>query len=70
VIIPTPVVLADSSKFAARPSLLLCPLSRIHTVITDDGITDRDARMLEAAEIRLIVAQTRAADGKDAVQAE
>ncbi len=64
------VVLADSSKFAARSSLLLCPLSRIHTVITDDGITDRDARMLEAAEIRLIVAQTRAADGKDAVQAE
>lgn len=64
------VVLADSSKFAARSSLLLCPLSRIHTVITDDGITDRDARMLETAEIRLIVAQARAADRKDTAQAE
>ena len=56
------IVLADSSKFAARSSLLLCPLTRIHTVITDDGISDRDASMLEAADIRLIVAQTRAAD--------
>lgn len=64
------IVLADSSKFAARSSLLLCPLTRIHTVITDDGISDRDASMLEAADIRLIVAQTRAADRKDAAQAE
>lgn len=64
------IVLADSSKFAARSSLLLCSLARIHTVITDDGISDRDASMLEAADIRLIVAQTRAADRKDAAQAE
>jgi DeoR family transcriptional regulator, ulaG and ulaABCDEF operon transcriptional repressor len=56
------VVLADSTKFAARSSLLLCPLSRIHTVITDDGISDRDASMLESADIRLIVAQVRARD--------
>ncbi len=56
------VVLADSTKFAARSSLLLCALSRIHTVITDEGITDRDAAMLEAADIRLIVAQIGAAD--------
>ncbi|MGL4310960.1 MAG: DeoR/GlpR family DNA-binding transcription regulator [Paracoccaceae bacterium] len=56
------VVLADSTKFTARSSLLLCPLSRIHTVITDEGITDRDAAMLESAEIRLIVARAGAAD--------
>lgn len=55
------IVLADSSKFAARSSLLLCALSRIHTVITDTGISDRDAAMLEAAEVRLIVAEPRAA---------
>lgn len=51
------IVLADSSKFDQRSSLLLCPLARIHTVITDEGIDDRAARMLEAAEIRLIVAE-------------
>lgn len=62
------IVLADSSKFRRRSSLILCALSRIHTVITDDGITDREAQMLEASEVRLIVAQSRAADREDAVQ--
>lgn len=56
------IVLCDSKKFAARSSLLLCPLSRIHTVITDDGISDRDAEMLARADIRLIVAQVGVAD--------
>ncbi|MBA4490301.1 DeoR/GlpR family DNA-binding transcription regulator [Paracoccus sp. S1E-3] len=58
------IVLADSSKFHQRSSLLLCPLSRIHTVITDDGIEDRAAQMLEAADIRLIVAEVAASDRK------
>ena len=52
------VVLVDSSKFANRSSLVLCPLDRIHTLITDDGIDDRTAAMLERADIRLIVAET------------
>ncbi|WP_096787807.1 DeoR/GlpR family DNA-binding transcription regulator [Rhodobacter sp. CZR27] len=56
------IVLADSSKFAQGSSLVLCPLARIHTVVTDDGIDDRAARMLEAAEVRLIVAEVPAAD--------
>ena len=59
------IVLCDSTKFAARSSLLLCPLSRIHTVITDDGSSDCDAQMLDAADIRLIVAQIGAADRID-----
>lgn len=59
------IVLADSTKFAARSSLLLCPLERIHTVITDDGITERAAAMLDAAGVRLIVARTGAADRLD-----
>lgn len=55
------VVLVDSSKFANRSSLVLCPLARISTVITDDGISDKAAAMLEAAEITLIVAPISAA---------
>ena len=43
------VVLVDSSKFRQRSSLILCGLSRIATVITDDGIEDREAKMLEDA---------------------
>ena len=56
------VVLVDSSKFDARSSLVLCPLDWIDTVITDDGIPDRAAAMLEAAEVRLIVAPVRRAE--------
>jgi DeoR family ulaG and ulaABCDEF operon transcriptional repressor len=52
------VVLADSTKFEQRSSLVLCPLDRITTVITDDQISDKAAAMLEAAEVTLIVAQS------------
>ena len=55
------VVLVDSSKFENRSSLVLCPLERIDIVITDDGIPDRAAAMLEAADIQVIVAQGGAA---------
>ncbi len=49
-------MLVDSSKFDNRSSLVLCPLARIDTVITDDGISDKAAAMLEAADVTLIVA--------------
>ena len=52
------VVLVDSTKFEQRSSLVLCPLNRITTVITDDQISDKAAAMLEAAEVKLIVTQT------------
>src|SRR5690606_10100775 len=64
------IVLADSSKFRQRSSLLLCPLNRIHTVITDDGIEDRAAKMLEAAEIRLIVAETAGSNRRTRAEKE
>ena len=50
------VVLVDSSKFSKRSSLILCGLKRIATVITDSGIEDRHAAMLEAAGVKLVVA--------------
>ena len=62
------VVLADSSKFGKRSSLLLCPLARIHTVITDDRIDDRAARMLEAAEVRLIAVPVAATERRARAQ--
>lgn len=55
------VLLVDSTKFEARSSLVLCPLARVNTVITDDGITDKAAAMLEAADVKLIVAHSGAA---------
>lgn len=50
------IVLADSSKFSKRSSLILCPLNRITKVITDDRIDDKSASMLEASGVELIVA--------------
>lgn len=50
------VVLIDSSKFEQRSSLILCGLDRIATVVTDSGLEDRHASMLEAAGVSLVVA--------------
>ena len=55
------IVLVDSTKFANRSSLVLCPLDRIDTIITDEGIDDRTAAMLEAADVTLIVVPAGAA---------
>ncbi|MFC6487828.1 DeoR/GlpR family DNA-binding transcription regulator [Nitratireductor sp. GCM10026969] len=52
------VVLVDSSKFRQRSSLILCGLSRIATVITDEGIEDHEAKMLEEAGVGLVVARS------------
>jgi len=48
------IVLVDSSKFHSSGSLILCPLTDINTVITDNGIHSRDRKMLEDAGIRVI----------------
>ncbi|WP_146585968.1 DeoR/GlpR family DNA-binding transcription regulator [Puniceibacterium confluentis] len=50
------VILADSSKFDLRSSLILCALEKVGTIITDEGIEDRHAAMLDAADVKLIVA--------------
>jgi DeoR family transcriptional regulator, ulaG and ulaABCDEF operon transcriptional repressor len=54
------IVLADSSKFSGRSSLILCGLDRITAVVTDGGIRDEDRQMLETAGVRLIVADATA----------
>jgi DeoR family ulaG and ulaABCDEF operon transcriptional repressor len=60
----------QSSKFRRRSSLILCPLSRITTVITDDGVEDHEARMIETAGARLIVARgPRAVEEETSLQA-
>ncbi len=52
------IVLADSSKFSKRSSLILCQLEQVNMVITDEGIDDKSANMLEVAGVKLIVAKT------------
>lgn len=48
-------LLADSSKFSCKASLILCALNRIATVITDTGASDAAVQMLERAGVNVIV---------------
>ncbi len=59
------VLLVDSQKFEERSSLVLCPLSRVNTVITDEGITDRARTMLDNAGVTLVVAKSGATQQQD-----
>ena len=62
------IVLADSSKFTARSSLILCGLDRIATVVTDGGLREEDRGMLADAGIGLVIAdQAGAMQGKASV---
>jgi DeoR family ulaG and ulaABCDEF operon transcriptional repressor len=59
------VVLADSSKFISRGSLVVCPLSRIHTLITDVAAPAAALDMLRESGVHIIVV----ASGADAIAA-
>jgi DeoR family transcriptional regulator, ulaG and ulaABCDEF operon transcriptional repressor len=48
------IALVDSSKFEASAGHLLCELTRVHTLITDTGIDDASAKMIEGAGVKLI----------------
>lgn len=52
------IVLADSRKFALRPRHAVFGLDRIGTLITDDGLSDADARMLEEEGVTVLIAET------------
>lgn len=49
------VALVDSSKFSAAAGHVLCELTKVHTLITDDGIDDASAKTVEDSGVELIV---------------
>ena len=49
------VAVCDSTKFMRRSMALIVPPTAIHTVITDDQISDEDAESLRNAGIELII---------------
>src|SRR5271165_5607437 len=51
------VVLADASKFAQRGSLVVCPLARIHALITDPDAPPEALAMLAEAGVQTIVVE-------------
>jgi DeoR family ulaG and ulaABCDEF operon transcriptional repressor len=64
------VVLADSSKFGERRSLILCRLNEVDIFITDDGISEADhARLVDAGvEVQIVSLGGAAANGRRAVR--
>lgn len=52
------IVLADSSKFVSRGSLVVCPLSRIHTLITDADAPSAALDMLREHGVEVAVVET------------
>lgn len=56
------VLMVDSTKFKSRSNLVLCPLDKLTTVITDDGIDDASRRLVEGAGVNLIVAKVEAGE--------
>jgi DeoR family ulaG and ulaABCDEF operon transcriptional repressor len=55
------VVLADSSKFQTKGSLVVCPLSRVHTLITDTHAPESGLQMLRDAGVETIVVEPEGA---------
>lgn len=50
------IVLADSTKFEPKGSLVVCPLSRVSMIVTDDGIGEAALAMLENAGVAVRIA--------------
>ncbi len=50
------IVVCDSSKFLRHSLAFICSVSKIHCVITDNGISDEDKKRLEDTGIKVIIA--------------
>jgi len=50
------IVLADSSKFFKRSLAIICPISKINTLVTDEGIPPHFKANLEKMGIEVIIA--------------
>ena len=48
-------IICDSSKFEIKARVVACPISRIHSVITDQGITELMKKTLEDKGVKVIV---------------
>jgi DeoR/GlpR family transcriptional regulator of sugar metabolism len=54
------ILLTDHTKFGQVASSVVGPVTLLHTVITDDGISPQMRQALEELEIQVIVVETAA----------
>jgi DeoR family transcriptional regulator, ulaG and ulaABCDEF operon transcriptional repressor len=55
------IVLADSSKLRQRSSMIVAPLERISTLVTDDGASEEELESLRSAGIKVVIARQQQA---------
>jgi DeoR family transcriptional regulator, ulaG and ulaABCDEF operon transcriptional repressor len=53
------IVIADSSKFETRGNMVVCPLSRVHTLVTDIGAPQAMLDHLRSLGVEVVVAGDR-----------
>lgn len=51
------IVIADSSKFEARGSMVVCQLSRVHTLVTDDGAPTQLLDHIKSLGVQVVIAK-------------
>jgi DeoR family transcriptional regulator, ulaG and ulaABCDEF operon transcriptional repressor len=54
------VLMVDSSKFRGSGGQSLCDLNSLGMIVTDQGISDKDMRMVERAGVKLIIVDAAA----------
>jgi DeoR/GlpR family transcriptional regulator of sugar metabolism len=57
------VVLADHTKIGRQALAFLCQLSEVDTLIVDAGVSAEQRALLEAADVRLVVADAAGSNG-------
>ena len=53
------IVIADSSKFETRGSIVVCPLSRVHTLVTDNAAPPAMLDHIRSLGVEVVVAGDR-----------
>jgi DeoR family transcriptional regulator, ulaG and ulaABCDEF operon transcriptional repressor len=56
------IVLADSSKLRQQSAMVVAPLDRITTIVTDNGAQPDDLEPLKAAGVNLVIAEVKDED--------
>jgi DeoR family ulaG and ulaABCDEF operon transcriptional repressor len=51
------ILLVDSSKFRGPSGHVVCGLEEVDVIVTDDNVTSADRKMVEKADVKLIVAK-------------
>jgi DeoR family transcriptional regulator, ulaG and ulaABCDEF operon transcriptional repressor len=52
------VLLVDSSKFRLSGGMIMCPLTRVNRVVTDDGVDEQTVAMLTQAGVAVTIVET------------